>query len=209
AERRGAEEVLARRYAKSSGSRAPAFAAVVSSSGRVVHADPSGWLESPVRVLRGAAVWPQEDGSEVEVEPLEDGYLVWRAGGDRPPTDQVSITFCGRARAAVTTSGEPQEMNLRHSEILALLALHPEGMTVRDLALALYGTTATGGTVRAEVTRLRRRLGPGMVLSRPYRLHGRVVTDLGSGAGLGLLPESRAPGIAAARCSLDAAFQVD
>jgi hypothetical protein len=61
--------------------------------------------------------------------------------------------------------------------------------------------------VRAEVTRLRRRLGPDVVLSRPYRLHERVSTDLGAAAPAGLLPESHAPGIVAARCNLDATFE--
>jgi hypothetical protein len=208
AERRGAEETLARRYAKWSGSQGQRFGAVVSSSGRVVSADPPGWLESPVRVDREATIWPQQDGSEVEAEPLGDGYLVWSAGGDRPMADQVSITISG-ARVVVSTSGEPMQMNLRHSEILALLTLHPEGMTVSDLALALYGSAAPSGTVRAEVNRLRRRLGPGVVLSRPYRFHGRVGTDLRAGAGRDLLPESHAPGIVRARRNLGATFAVE
>jgi transcriptional regulator of acetoin/glycerol metabolism len=120
--------------------------------------------------------------------------------------DEVSVAISGRRRAVVTTPRGPLELNRRHSEILALLAINPAGMTVRDLALALYGSAAPQATVRAEVTRLRRRLGPDVLLSRPYRLHDRVSTDLG-GAGAGLLPESAAPGIAAARCSLDAAFE--
>jgi len=66
----------------------------------------------------------------------------------------------------------------------------------------------SAATVRAEVTRLRRRLGPDVVLSRPYRLHERVSTDLGDNAEE-LLPDSRAPGIAQARRNLDATFEVD
>ena len=132
----------------------------------------------------------------------------WLAAGRRGAeerTDEVAIAFAGRARAAVATSRTRLELNLRHSEILALLAANPAGMTVRDLALALYGSAEHGPTVRAEVTRLRRRLGPHVVLSRPYRLHERVSADLGADA-QGLLPESRAPGIAEVRCSLGAAF---
>jgi hypothetical protein len=81
-------------------------------------------------------------------------------------------------------------------------------MTVRDLALALYGSPVPAATVRAEITRLRRRIGADVVLSRPYRLHGRVTTDVRDDDGP-LLPESRAPGVTRARRSLDAAFQVD
>ncbi len=123
--------------------------------------------------------------------------------------DAVSVAVGGSARAVVTTPRGRTELNLRHSEILALLALHPTGLTVRDLALELYGSVEPAATVRAEITRLRRRIGPGVVLSRPYRLHGRVSTDVRDGGRGPLLPGSRAPGIVRARCSLDAAFQAD
>jgi transcriptional regulator of acetoin/glycerol metabolism len=132
----------------------------------------------------------------------------WMAAGRRVEeerADEVAVSLAGRSRGVVTTSRGRLEMNLRHSEILALLAVNPAGMTVRDLALALYGSAEHGTTVRAEVSRLRRRLGPDIVLSRPYRLHERVSADLGAEAE-GLLPESRAPGIAEVRCSLGAAF---
>jgi hypothetical protein len=204
AERRRAAELLARRYGDRVGSGGrPPFGAVVSASGRVVHTDPPAWLRSPVRVLGDASVWPQQDGTELEAESVEGGYLVWRAGGRQPDADWVSIAIAGRARALVTTPRGSLELNLRHSEILALLALNPAGMTVRDLTFALYGVAGPGATVRAEITRLRRRLGSEVVLSRPYRLHGRVSTDVRGGMVGPLLPQSRAPAIARARCSLE------
>jgi hypothetical protein len=118
----------------------------------------------------------------------------------------VTLAVAGRGRAVVEAFGGQVKLNLRHSEILVLLAANPAGMTVRDLALALYGSADRGATVRAEVTRLRRRLGPDVILSRPYRLHERVSADLGAGAA-DLLPESQAPGIGQVRCSLGAAFR--
>jgi len=139
--------------------------------------------------------------------------LLARRYGDRsklpegPAAERASVAIAGRARAVVTTADGRHEMNLRHSEILALLAMQPAGMTVRDLALALYGSAEPSATVRAEITRLRRRLGSDLVLSRPYRLHDRVSTDVGDGTAGPLLPDSRAPGIVEARCSLDAAFE--
>ena len=142
------------------------------------------------------------------VASAAEAWLAAERRGAEERADTVSIAIAGRARALVTTPRGRLEMNLRHSEILALLAANPAGMTVRDLALALYGSAEPAATVRAEVTRLRRRLGPDVVLSRPYRLHERVSTDLGADA-VGLLPESRAPGIVDARCSLDAAFELD
>ncbi len=208
AARRDADELLMRRYRERCGSQARPFSAVVAASGRVVHADPPAWLGPRVEVVSGASVWRQPDGTAVEVEGLDDGYLVWRAGAARPRAARVSVAVAGRHRALVTTSRDRVELNLRHSEIVVLLALHPAGMTVRDLALALYGTEAPRATVRAEITRLRRLVGGDVVLSRPYRLHERVRTDVRRGAGP-LLPESVAPGIVRARCSLDAAFGVD
>ena len=209
AERRHAKELLSHRYGDAPGSRGRPFSAVVARSGRVVYADPPRWLEAPVRVAGDAGVWPQRDGTQVEAEPLEDGYLVWRAGEGRPGGREVSIAIAGRARAVVTTSRGHAELNLRHSEILALLAMNPKGMTMRDLAVGLYGSAGPVATVRGEITRLRRRIGSDVVLSRPYRLHGRVSTDVRDGVAASLLPESRAPGVVRARCSLDAAFQAD
>jgi transcriptional regulator of acetoin/glycerol metabolism len=138
-----------------------------------------------------------------------EAWLAAERRGAEEHADDVSMAIAGRTRAVVTTSRGRLEMNLRHSEILALLAANPAGMTVRDLALALYGSAEPGATVRAEVTRLRRRLGRGVVLSRPYRLHERVSTDIRDEAVDALLPDSRAPGIVDVRCSLDAAFEGD
>jgi hypothetical protein len=54
-----------------------------------------------------------------------------------------------------------------------LLAAHPEGLTSRELARKLYGPAGKRVTVRAEMSRLRRVLGP--ILARnPYRLDAEV-----------------------------------
>jgi transcriptional regulator of acetoin/glycerol metabolism len=142
------------------------------------------------------------------VASAAEAWLAAERRGAEERAAPISIAVASRGRAVVTTSRGRLVMNLRHSEILALLALHPTGMTVRDLALTLYGSAEAAGTVRAELTRLRRRLGPDVVLSRPYRLHERVSNDLGDG-GVDLLPESQAPGITRARRNLDATFEVN
>ncbi|MGH2941010.1 MAG: transcriptional regulator [Solirubrobacterales bacterium] len=145
-------------------------------------------------VAMAAEAWLAAERRETE-QPL-----VHQSGeGPEPVEDQVSVMIAGRARAVVTTSHGRVDLNLRHSEILTLLALHPAGMTVRDLGIGLYGSAEPAATVRAEITRLRRRVGPGVVLSRPYRLHGRVSTDVLEDGGDPLLPESRAPGVTRAR----------
>jgi hypothetical protein len=206
AERRRADALLVGHYRERCGARPRPFSAVIAASGRVVHAEPPDWLRQPVAVVSGASTWTQSDGATIEAEPLGDGFLVWRAGRPRPRAAPLSITIAGRDRAVVGTSRDRVELNLRHSEIVALLAAHPAGMTVRELARALYGSEAPLATVRAEITRLRRLIGDHVVLSRPYRFHERVRTDLHGGAGP-LLPRSTAPGIVQVRRSLEAAFQ--
>ena len=47
------------------------------------------------------------------------------------------------------------ELSARHSELLTVLALHPEGLTTEDLALLAYPEGTPPGTVRAEMLRLR------------------------------------------------------
>ncbi|MGH2976529.1 MAG: helix-turn-helix domain-containing protein, partial [Solirubrobacterales bacterium] len=64
----------------------------------------------------------------------------------------------------------------RHSEIVALLSLHPDGLSARELGREVYGPDCKAVTVRAEVSRLRRQLGP-VVAQNPYRLDADVNVD--------------------------------
>jgi hypothetical protein len=133
----------------------------------------------------------------------------------RPSTPRLEVL--GRERARLTLPGGPLELSVRHSELLLLLAeaaVAGEGRTAAQLAAECHPGDAALVTVRAELSRLRRLLGAELVGSRPYRLHGRIDTDLdqvrrllarGSvGSALerypgGVLPGSRAPGVTAAR----------
>ncbi|MGB3482989.1 MAG: GAF domain-containing protein [Mycobacterium sp.] len=109
----------------------------------------------------------------------------------------------------------------RHADILVLLMHHPEGLGADQLALLLDDKDLDVGTVRAEVSRMRRAL-PGLVGSRPYRLLGPIKGDLSSvldalkagevvtaldhytGA---LLPRSMSPAIARLRSELSATLR--
>jgi transcriptional regulator of acetoin/glycerol metabolism len=137
----------------------------------------------------------------------------------RPPLQTAAprLEVLGRERARLTVPGGPLELSLRHSELLLLLAeaaVADEGRTAVQLAAEVHRGEAAAVTVRAELSRLRRLLGADLVASRPYRLLGRVETDLdqvrrllarGSvGSALerypgAVLPTSRAPGVAGAR----------
>ena len=69
-------------------------------------------------------------------------------------------------------------LNRRQTEILALLAMHPEGLSLEQLHAMVYGDQAvTFSTLKAEVSHLRAALG-GQLSSRPYRLMMPVATDV-------------------------------
>ncbi|HET8604587.1 MAG TPA: transcriptional regulator [Marmoricola sp.] len=93
-----------------------------------------------------------------------------------PAEPGLSLTLLGRAEAWL--DGRRLLLNRRQTEILALLALHPEGLSLEQLHALLYGDHAvTASTLKAEVSHLRRALG-GALSSRPYRLSMPVSTDV-------------------------------
>ncbi|MGX1885212.1 GAF domain-containing protein [Streptomyces sp. NPDC055287] len=125
----------------------------------------------------------------------------------------------GRDEALLVVEGRKVRLSRRHSEILVVLARHPEGLSGDELLIALYeDESVTPVTLRAELSRLRRLLGPSLLLSRPYRLATPVEADfdtvgrrLASGATTAamsgyagpLLPASRAPEVVRLRRRLE------
>jgi hypothetical protein len=103
-------------------------------------------------------------------------------------------------------------------EILALLSAHPEGRSADALCADLHGDEGRAASVRVEVSRLRKLLGPWIDTDR-YRLTCDVESDVRRVEGLlrggavreaaeeypgPLLPGSEAPAIVEAREQLDA-----
>ncbi len=106
------------------------------------------------------------------------------AGTAAPPPAPVGHSFnvglelrlLGRVEAVL--DGQRLLLTRRQSEIVALLALHPEGLTLERLHTLVYGEHAvTLSTLRAEISHLRSALG-GQLASRPYRLMMPVDTDV-------------------------------
>jgi hypothetical protein len=133
-----------------------------------------------------------------------------------PRSPQVAAL--GRDEALLAAGSGRLRIKRRHSELLVLLTVHPEGRTGEQLAVDLYGDDVNPVTVRAELSRLRRILGPELLDSRPYRLRADLTTDFGVVARLldagrtaeavdaypgPLLPASDAPGIVRLRRLLD------
>ncbi len=130
----------------------------------------------------------------------------------------VELSVIGRASAVLRGRGPDVTLSARHSELLLLLAEHPEGRSAEQLATDLHEYAVPLVTIRAELSRLRhlldRVLGPGSLRSRPYRLHPPLDTDLSALRRLlargahrqaldlhvgPVLPSSSAPGIEAVR----------
>ena len=74
--------------------------------------------------------------------------------------------------------GQRLLLNRRQTEILALLALNPSGLSLESLHALLYGDQAvTFSTLKAEVSHLRSTLH-GQLTSRPYRLTMPITVDV-------------------------------
>ena len=88
----------------------------------------------------------------------------------------LQLRLLGTAEA--TLDGGRLLLNRRQTEVLAVLALHPSGLTLDQLHALVYGDHAvTLSTLKAEVSHLRAALG-GQLASRPYRLTLPVSTDV-------------------------------
>ncbi|WP_446663725.1 transcriptional regulator [Flexivirga sp. B27] len=86
------------------------------------------------------------------------------------------LTLLGAAEARL--DGQRLLLTRRQTEILALLAMHPEGLSLERLHAMVYGDShVSASTLKAEVSHLRSTLG-GAVLSRPYRLTLPVTVDV-------------------------------
>ncbi|MGP3920298.1 transcriptional regulator [Nonomuraea sp. 10N515B] len=133
---------------------------------------------------------------------------------------RVMVECLGGARAL--RDGTPLPLRPRQLEILALLALEPDGFTPEQLREALYGDRpVTMTSLKAQVSHLRSALGGALsqrryLLTEPVGCDATVVLDaLASGdtatavhryAGP-LLPDSEAPGILRWRDYLEVAVR--
>jgi transcriptional regulator of acetoin/glycerol metabolism len=98
--------------------------------------------------------------------------------GGLDETSEPGLTMRLLGTAETWLDGQRLLLNRRQTEILALLAIHPEGLSLEHLHALVYGDQAvTTSTLKAEVSHLRAALG-GQLSSRPYRLPMPVSTDV-------------------------------
>ncbi|WP_067442016.1 histidine kinase [Nocardioides jensenii] len=111
---------------------------------------------------------------------IESAMPQWSPGREARLTvpDDCGLSLRLLGSAEVRLDGERVLLNRRQTEILALLTLHPDGLTLEQLHALLYGDQAvTLSTLKAEVSHLRHAVG-GQLASRPYRLTLPVQTDV-------------------------------
>ncbi|EFV91983.1 hypothetical protein ES5_08176, partial [Dietzia cinnamea P4] len=115
--------------------------------------------------------------AEAELRSTPAGVLVPGTAGaaEATATGPRLLEVLGTARPGLSGHGP---LTGRHAEVLVLLAAHPGGLSGGALAELLAEGRLGDVSVRAEMSRLRRVLGPEVIGSRPYRLApGAVETD--------------------------------
>ncbi|GAA0947138.1 helix-turn-helix domain-containing protein [Pseudonocardia zijingensis] len=198
--------------------------ALATASGRIVAGEPYGGWPERVALHPGVDRVVLDDGREMVVEQLAEGYLLRTPQRSAPaaPRSALSLRFTGEGAPTAVLDGRSVPLTLRPAELLTALALHPDGLTAEQLALLLYGEEGNPTTVRGEILRLRGLIGTDVLRTRPYRLAAIVDTDfqatrrairarrpadaLRSCAGP-LLPRSDAPAIRELRAELEAGLR--
>jgi hypothetical protein len=201
--------------------------ALLAASGRVIASQPLGWL--PAERLSVPA-----DGGRVTIasgitavaESLAgDVFLLSAPPAPEPsghlPT-HLTLALLGRERPTATldlgdSNARQVQLRMRHAEILTLLCANPGGLTSEQLSDGVYGDPLRTGSIRVEISRLRKLLGDCLETDH-YRLRGVVSSDVAQVAGLlhrgqvreaaaryggPILPGSKAPGVVRERDELE------
>jgi hypothetical protein len=138
-----------------------------------------------------------------------------------PAFEGHSLKVTGRRRGELRHSGKSVQISQRHSELLVLLSLLPQGASAEQLAFEMYGELGKPVSVRAELHRLRQRTGIA-IGEQPYRIQEPLLVDALSVERLAragmvdaaldlsdgpLLPNSQVPLIAELRDRVDDALR--
>jgi hypothetical protein len=181
-----------------------------------IHDPATGRLLGAIDVTGGDHLANPHSLALVRATALAAEAYLMQAGPDAG--HGASVSMLGRDEAVLTLGGKRIRLGRRHSELLVLLLWHPEGRTGDQLGFDLYRDDSNPVTVRAELSRLRRILGPTLLDSRPYRLRADVdadflavrrllerglVTEAVEAYRGPLLPGSDAPGITRLRRLID------
>ena len=201
--------------------------ALVAASGRVVTSRPLGWLPAErIAIPEEGGPVTIAPGVSAIAEPLPGGaFLVSELVAPQDsghPHTRLELALLGRDRGEALTAGgaggeQRVQLRTRHAEILTLLCATPGGLTSEELSQGVYGDPLRTGSIRVEISRLRKLLGD-CIETDHYRLRGGVRSDVAQVAGLlhrgevreaaarypgPLLPRSSAPGVVREREALE------
>jgi len=221
AERAMFHRSLLGRHVDRLGGGASAASGLISPKGTVLGGVNEGLIDRRVDVPPHGGV--VEIGEELFMaEPIDGGgFLVWpttrrtsRRGNEPALAPRIEVLGTDRG----TLRGvRGRELSKRHSELLVLLVLNPEGISAERVAQELYGDFGKPVSARAELSRLRTAVGLELE-ANPYRLSppasadfleveallrsGRVEEALSRYRGP-LMPSSEVPSIVEAREVID------
>ena len=203
---------------------APDRSALMTPSGRAIGTVPSGWgVVGRLAIPPGGGALILPSGASAVAEPVSsalEAFVVHAIESRRVTSISrplAKLGFLGRDRATLEIDDRKIELRPRLAEILALLCANPNGMSADTLCADLHGDGGSVSSVRVEVSRLRKLLGPWIDTDR-YRLTCDVDTDVRQIEGLlaggrvreaaeayagPLLPASEAPGVQRERERLD------
>ena len=163
---------------------APDSRALVTASGRPITEVPPSWGPAGRLVIPPGGGAPDTALGRARDRrvrrPGRGGLPRPRGGGRRARPARrplVKLALLGRDRALLDVDGRRTELRPRLAEILALLCARPEGMSAGTLCADLHGDAGSPSSVRVEVSRLRKLLGPWIDTDR-YRLTCDVETDV-------------------------------
>jgi hypothetical protein len=206
--------------------------ALLSSTGRVVASRPLGWLPVERVTVPAQGGLVTVAGVSAVAEPLSGESFLLSALPATEPSGHarvhLELTLLGRDRGVAATGvrtdatrDAPEnrhvQLRMRHAEILTLLCANPAGLTSEELSEGVYGDPLRTGSIRVEISRLRKLLGD-CIETEHYRLRGGVSSDVAQVAGLlhrglvrdaaarypgPILPRSKAPGLVREREALE------
>ncbi|HZE34122.1 MAG TPA: GAF domain-containing protein [Actinoallomurus sp.] len=146
---------------------------LVTATGRILAADPDGWRDGRVAVPEAGHRVTLPDGRTAVAEVLGQAFVLRAVEDER---SSLMLRLLGHQQPHAFLDGRRIPLSLRHAELLALMALHPSGLTCEQSSFHLYGDEGNPVTVRAEIHRLRAQLGD-VVRAKPYRLDCDVDAD--------------------------------
>jgi hypothetical protein len=203
--------------------------ALATSSGRIIAGSPAHWPRpARLELPHGGGELLLPTGVRAIAEPVgEDAWVLTRLDDPRrararpvaPPPEPPVLELCllGPEPPIAAIDGRPVPLRRRHAELLVALLNRPTGANAEQLCADLHGDGGHPGSIRVEMSRLRKLL-PGCLDGDRYRLTADVHADVDRVRALlrsgdvraaaeaysgPLLPESDAPRVAAQRDELD------